>query len=90
MPTAISPPPSLKLTVADCARELHVAESTVLNLLKSGRLRGYRVGHQWRLDPQDFAQYVASIANRPIAEALHDHRLQEFLTQRAAPRRRRR
>ena len=59
------------LTVREVASRLRVSEWTVADWLRTGRLRGYRVGGKragWRIREADLNQYVAErqAASRPI------------------------
>ena len=44
-------------TVEDVAGLFHVSVSTVRRLLKAGKLKGFRVGIQWRFWGNDLLQY---------------------------------
>ena len=53
------------LTVKACAERLGVSESLIYSNLRSGRLRGFRVGSTgrgtWRVLPDDFDLWVQSL-----------------------------
>jgi excisionase family DNA binding protein len=46
------------LSPAAVARRLGVTPQTVRNHVRNGRLRGYRIGRQLRVDPADLAAYI--------------------------------
>lgn len=48
------------LTVADVANHLSVSHDVVRNLLGKEKLRGTKVGGQWRIWAEDLAKYVMS------------------------------
>ena len=67
-----------RLTVRQIAEELDVTERTVLNWLRAGRLRGYRLGGPkagWRIDASDLERFIAerkgeaAVATGPEDEA---------------------
>lgn len=37
---------------------LDVTQHTITNLIKRGRLRAVRVGHQWRIAPEDLDEFL--------------------------------
>jgi excisionase family DNA binding protein len=39
-------------TIAEAARALNASEHIVRRALKRGELRGFRIGREWRIDPQ--------------------------------------
>ena len=54
------------LTVDQVAEHLKVSERTVLNWLRAGRLRGYRLGGPkagWRIEPADLERFKAERRN---------------------------
>ena len=53
-----SRPSSPPLTVMDVANHLGVSEDVVRDLLRKGKVRGGKVGGQWRIMPEDLADYV--------------------------------
>ena len=55
------------LDVQAAARWAAVSESTIRRELRSGRLRGYRVGGRkcWRLRPQDVDAWLTSGGHQP-------------------------
>jgi excisionase family DNA binding protein len=46
------------LSRTELADLLHVQPDTVIRLVTSGELVGYRVGGQWRFDPEDVASFL--------------------------------
>ena len=54
------------LTVAEVAERLQVSEYTVREWLRTGRLRGHRLGGTklgWRVRPSDLAQFIDATVN---------------------------
>jgi excisionase family DNA binding protein len=50
------------LTVPEVSEELRVSERTVLNWLRAGRLKGYRLGGPragWRIERADVDRFIA-------------------------------
>ena len=45
-------------TVAEAARYLRVHEQTVYSLLRSGRLKGVKVGREWRIHKEALDEYL--------------------------------
>lgn len=46
------------LTVEEIARRLNITPHLVNRLIRDGHLTGYKVGREWRVDPQDFEDYL--------------------------------
>jgi excisionase family DNA binding protein len=46
------------LTVRDTAKQLALAPKTVRTLIKTGPLRGIRIGREWRVDQDDLDLFV--------------------------------
>jgi excisionase family DNA binding protein len=46
------------LSTAIAGKRLGVHPQTIRNWIREGRLRGYRVGHQLRVDPADLAAFL--------------------------------
>lgn len=46
------------LTVSQVAKKLQVTEITVYKLLNKGLLTGFKVGRCWRIEENDFKQYI--------------------------------
>jgi excisionase family DNA binding protein len=55
------PPP---LTVADVANHLGVSADVTRDLLRKKKLRGGKIGGQWRIRPEDLAEYVMATFER--------------------------
>jgi excisionase family DNA binding protein len=56
------------LTVEEVARRLATSEETIRRWLRSGRLRGVRLGAAragWRVSEADLAAFLRERANRP-------------------------
>jgi len=45
-------------TVPEVAKILRVNIYTVYNLLKSGRLNGFKLTHRWRINKQDLIKFM--------------------------------
>jgi len=46
------------LTVEDVAKILRTNPRYVNKMLRDGVLTGYKVGREWRIDPDDFEDYL--------------------------------
>jgi excisionase family DNA binding protein len=46
------------LSVREVARQLGLATKTVRKLIRSGSLRGVRIGRAWRVDKSDLELFV--------------------------------
>lgn len=46
------------LTIAEVATYLKLSRRTAWRWCKSGRLRAFKVGHQWRVAQQDLEDFV--------------------------------
>ncbi len=53
------------LTPVDVANRLQVDERTVTQWLRKGRLRGFKVGKEWRISPDDLQAFLEASANMP-------------------------
>jgi excisionase family DNA binding protein len=53
------------LTPDQVASRLQVTDQTIYNLLRTGDLRGHRVGRLWRVEPADLQEFLARSANAP-------------------------
>ncbi len=54
------------LTPTDVADRLQVNERTVTIWLRTGRLRGFKIGKEWRISPDDLQAYLEASANKPM------------------------
>ena len=54
------------LTPAEVAKCLQINEHTVLDWLRNGLLRGFKLGKAWRVSPEDFEDFLERRANRTI------------------------
>ncbi len=54
------------LTPTDVANRLQVSERTVTQWLRKGRLRGFKLGKEWRISPDDLQAFLEASANKPI------------------------
>ncbi len=53
------------LTPAQIADRLQVKERTVVQWLRIGRMRGFKVGKEWRISPDDLTAFLEDKANIP-------------------------
>ncbi len=53
------------LTPTDVANRLQVNERTVTQWLRKGHLRGFKVGKEWRISPDDLQAFLEASANIP-------------------------
>ncbi len=53
------------LTPTDVANSLQVNERTVTLWLRKGHLRGFKVGKEWRISPDDLQAFLEARENMP-------------------------
>ncbi len=53
------------LTPHQVAERLQVNEGTVTQWLRKGHLRGFKVGKEWRISPDDLQAFLEASANMP-------------------------
>ncbi len=53
------------LTPTDVANHLQVNERTVTGWLRTGHLRGFKIGKEWRISPDDVQVFLEAGANMP-------------------------
>ncbi len=53
------------LTPSDVAKRLQMNERTVTIWLRKGRLRGFKIGKEWRVSEIDLEAFIEASANRP-------------------------
>ena len=53
------------LTPTDVANRLQVNERTVTQWLRRGHLRGFKIGKEWRISPDDLQAFLEASANMP-------------------------
>jgi len=53
------------LTPTDVANRLQVNERTVAIWLRKGHLRGFKIGKEWRVSPDDLQAFLEASANMP-------------------------
>ncbi len=53
------------LTPTDVANHLQVNERTVTQWLRKGHLRGFKIGRDWRISPDDLQAFLEVSANKP-------------------------
>ncbi len=51
------------LTVSEVAKCLRIEKPTVTKWLRDGRMRGYKIGKEWRVSEIDFEAFVESSTN---------------------------
>ncbi len=54
------------LTPTDVADRLQVNERTVTQWLRKGHLRGFKIGKEWRISPNDLQAFLEASANKPM------------------------
>ncbi len=54
------------LTPMDVADRLQVNERTVTQWLRKGHLRGFKIGKEWRISPDDLQAFLEASANKPM------------------------
>ncbi len=54
------------LTPTDVAHSLQVNERTVTQWLRKGYLRGFKIGKEWRISPDDLQAFLEASANKPM------------------------
>ncbi len=54
------------LTPTDIANRLQVNERTVTQWLRKGHLRGFKIGKEWRISPDDLQAFLEASANKPM------------------------
>ena len=52
------------LTPAQVTERIQIDERIVTRWLRDGYLRGYRLGRNWRIAPEDLESFMESHANR--------------------------
>ena len=53
------------LTAAQVAERLQLHERTVTSWLRHGYLRGFKLGKEWRISPDDLWAFLEAGANMP-------------------------
>ncbi len=53
-------------TPTDVAHSLQVNERTVTQWLRKGYLRGFKIGKEWRISPDDLQAFLEASANKPM------------------------
>ena len=54
------------LTPTDVAERLQVNDRTVTLWLRKGHLRGFKLGKEWRISPDDLQAFLEVSANKPM------------------------
>ena len=58
------------ISIEQMSERFHVSKRTLQHLLKTGRLRGVKVGRQWRVRLQDARAFAEGDEDRDDAQAL--------------------
>ena len=53
------------LTPGQVAERLQLQERTVTRWLRTGYLRGFKLGKEWRVSPEDLRAFIERHANTP-------------------------
>ena len=61
------------LTPADVSKYLQVDARTVTLWLRKGYLRGFKLGKEWRLSPEDLHSFIEQHANKLPNTSHGDH-----------------
>jgi excisionase family DNA binding protein len=56
------------LTPIDIADRLQVNERTVTQWLRTGHVRGFKIGKEWRVSVKDLEAFLEAGANKPSSE----------------------
>ena len=56
------------LTPSQVSERLHIQERTVTRWLRTGYLRGFKLGKEWRVSSADLLSFVERHANKPLEE----------------------
>jgi excisionase family DNA binding protein len=51
-------------TVRDVAQRLHLTTETVRDYLQEGKLKGFKVGKQWRVREQDLEAFIEALLQK--------------------------
>jgi excisionase family DNA binding protein len=51
-------------TVRDVAQRLHLTTETVRDYLQDGKLKGFKVGKQWRVREQELEAFIEALLQR--------------------------
>jgi excisionase family DNA binding protein len=60
------------ISIEQMSERFHVSKRTLQHLLKTGRLRGVKVGRQWRVRLQDARAFAEGDEDRDDARALEE------------------
>ncbi len=56
------------LTPVQVAERLQLQERTVTRWLRTGYLRGFKLGKEWRVSSKDLRSFIELHANKPLDE----------------------
>ena len=51
-------------TVRDVAQRLHLTTETIRDYLQEGKLKGFKVGKQWRVREQDLEAFIEALLEK--------------------------
>ncbi len=54
------------LTPSQVAERLQLQERTVTRWLRTGYLRGFKLGKEWRVSSEDLRSFIEQHANKPL------------------------
>lgn len=57
------------LEVRELCRILHLSRQSVYALVRSGKLRAYRIGRRWKFEERDIRTYMNSVETGGIGAA---------------------
>ena len=60
------------LTPAQVAEQLQLEERTITHWLRSRRLRGYKIGKEWRIAESDLSSFLEARANVQMSSEEQD------------------
>ncbi len=46
------------MTFAQCQSILHIGKNTLLDMLHSGRLQGFKIGSRWRITREELEEFI--------------------------------
>ena len=61
------------LTIEELCEKLQVSKNTAYNLLNSKKIKGLKVGRNWRVLQDSIEEYIAEQMNKTKGEGQHGH-----------------
>ena len=58
--------PVVMMSVREIKRSLDLTQQTVYKLIEEGKLKGIRVGNQWRIYKESFDQYIGTTSEKTL------------------------